>query len=78
MAADNTFATGATRHSDCDCCEHASKRIAELEAALWYLVGDVEALHRSNIPSPGNPPITYKEIANLDRARALVSNYSQE
>lgn len=33
-ASDRTFASGGTRHSDCDCCERAAERISELEAAL--------------------------------------------
>ena len=31
----------------------AADRIEELEHALWLLVGDVEAMHRSHVPGPG-------------------------
>lgn len=33
-----TYKSGATLHSDCDCCEHAAKRLAALEAAVKSLL----------------------------------------
>jgi hypothetical protein len=54
------------------------KRIAELELALWYLVGDVEAYHRSHIPTAIEPPITREEIYHRDRAKALLAGYEPD
>ena len=52
-----------------------AKRIAELEEALWYLVGDVEAYHRSHVPTAIEPPISREEIYHRDRAKALLAGY---
>ena len=38
---DRTFKRGETRHSDCDCCEHAAERIDELRQSL---IGGVEGV----------------------------------
>lgn len=48
------------------------ERIADLEVALFLLAEDAEAMHRSHVPGPGEPPITKNERANLARAQALL------
>lgn len=47
----------------------SSKRIADLEAALFALAGDVEAFH---VSCTCEPPVTDKERENLARARELL------
>lgn len=42
---EKTFASGATRHSDCDCCEHAAVEIERLLALLEKRWKDARLMH---------------------------------
>lgn len=70
---DHAFAVqhvNALREQIRDIYARSDKRIADLEASLFALAGDVEAFH---VSCTCTPPVTDKKRANLARARELLS-----
>lgn len=56
-ASDATFKSGHTRHSCCDCCEHAAAAIISLEREIAML---------KQVYAPGNRTrVTEAEIARI-------------
>lgn len=78
MVQDEKGFVDAISHAIREAEARAAERIAKLERALWLLAGDVEALHRTVIPFPGEPPFTDNEKRNLATAKELLAGYEGE
>jgi hypothetical protein len=59
---DLTYKSGTTLHSECDCCEHAAKRLAEIEAELAEIKASTRRMSFENewyLEGLRNPPGDY-------------------